>query len=108
MSSVVDASGNRIITDILVQGYIKQHIETKLNLSIPLEIKHLCFKYWFINICDFWTKQFCLEEYIQINEYGDCVKSITKNWSGSTVYGTNIIKPDTFLYRIELSGEAGS
>ena len=50
----VDHNGNRIKTDILTGGYLREEIEEKLKISIPPEIKHLCFVFWFINICDEW------------------------------------------------------
>ena len=50
----VDHNGNRIRTDILICGYLREEIEDKLKILIPSEIQKLCFVYWFIDICDEW------------------------------------------------------
>ena len=56
MSVIFDCNGKRIKTDILTAGYLREEIENKYKISIPSEIKRLCFDYWFINICDEWDK----------------------------------------------------
>ena len=52
----IDANGNRILTDILVSGYIREHMKKYIDLSIPNEIINLLFLFWFVNICDTWDK----------------------------------------------------
>ena len=64
----VDCNGNRVKTDVLTDGYIRGEIENKLKLSIPSEIKHLCFVFWFINICDEWDHTLYTKKSIIIDE----------------------------------------
>ena len=51
----VDGKGNRIVTDILVFGYMRLEGKT-YNVSIPDEIMRLCFSFWFLDVCDVWSK----------------------------------------------------
>ena len=56
----VDGDGNRITTDILVEGYIRENAK-KYNVLIPLDINTICFLFWLIKICDEWDKEFLAE-----------------------------------------------
>ena len=47
-----DKQGNAIMTDILVSGYIRYHIEPIINQHIPFELYTLCFEYWLHQACD--------------------------------------------------------
>ena len=42
---------NRIETDILTTGYIRQIVEMIHKLSIPMDIKDLCFNFWYLAKC---------------------------------------------------------
>ena len=47
----VDAEGNRIQTDILVAGWIRECAKTN-KLEIPNDITNTCFVFWFIKVCE--------------------------------------------------------
>lgn len=49
----IDKDGCRIMTDILVTGYIRNHMN-EYNVDIPGEIIGLCCMFWFIAISDEW------------------------------------------------------
>ena len=85
--SVYDQNGNHIKTDVLVSGYIREIID------IPSEIIHLCFLYWFIDICDTWDKSKSQKEAIIT---GQCVKSSPDDYYTFTVYGSRIIESGSY------------
>ena len=64
----VDANGQRIKTDILVAGFIKDAM-SEHKLEIPDEIIGLCFLFCFIKVCDQWDRSLC-HETIEID--GEC------------------------------------
>ena len=73
----VNSKGNRIKTDILIAGYLRQDIEDSLKMLIPSEIKALCFVYWFIKICDEWDESYTDirdEQYVEFS--GQIVKKL--------------------------------
>ena len=61
--SQVDRNNNKIKSDILVSGYIREAIQQELDLKIPSEITKLCFIFWFIKPCDKWNKQLSHKDY---------------------------------------------
>ena len=61
----VDSKGERISTDILVAGYIRE-VTTNYKLFIPHDISGICFEYWLIQVSDEWDKEF-IADHIQIN-----------------------------------------
>ena len=67
-SPTFDKSGNKIVSDILVYGYIHQDIEPTLSKQIPNELKDLCFIYWLYKACDSWCDQYHTQKMIAINE----------------------------------------
>ena len=91
-----DQSGNRINTDILVTGYIRQDIESKLNDAIPAELYTLCFEYWLHKVCDSWSNEFVDIHRIEINEDEITLPEpdIAKNANsqkGITLYGNHVV-----------------
>ena len=67
MSTIAfDANGKRILTDILTSGYLRQKIVDKYEISIPSEIKKLCFEFWFIDICDMWDNKLYTKSKLEI------------------------------------------
>ena len=50
-----DANGDRIKTDILVEGYVR-HVANGFNMDIPDDIIKLCFLFWLVTVCDEWDK----------------------------------------------------
>ena len=58
----VGKDGKRIITDILVCGYSRQAAD-EYNMTIPKEIIRLCFIFWFIPVCDEWSKELSYSGY---------------------------------------------
>ena len=98
----VDSAGNRIKTDILSTGYIRQQIENVFKLLIPSEIKYLCFQFWFINVCDEWDKKFSNNAY-QID--GQCVTtniSISEEYQASA-FGSHIVESGIYSWIIKLN-----
>ena len=89
-----DSNGNRIKTDILTLGYFRQDIENQLEISIPSEIKGLCFDYWFIKVCDEWDKLYLTRNEDRIVVKDQIAKKMTLRSyddNGSTIYGCHII-----------------
>ena len=87
----VDADGNRIETDILISGYLRQDIENQLEMMIPPEIKGLCFQYWFIKVCDE-----CKDD---AEFAGQTVKRMVKN-QHLTIYGRHSVQKGLFEWRL--------
>ena len=99
-----DKDGNRIMTDILTLGYLRQEIETTHKILIPSEIKQLCFDYWFINICDQWDVESSKkknEEFIEFD--GQIAKRVKKKGHRlCLVYGLQSISSGEFEWRLNL------
>ena len=97
----VDYNGDRIKTDILASGYIRQEIEEKMKLLIPSEIKRVCFDYWFIAVCDEWSEKFSNDRY-EIN--GSCIKLVTEssfiNNQYCSAFGTRSVCRGIFSWKI--------
>ena len=62
-----DSKGERITTDILVSGYIKNVVK-ECNLLIADEIRAICYVFWLIKACDEWDKD-SSTEYIKIDRF---------------------------------------
>ena len=109
MNFSVNAKGERITTDIVVSGYIREEITERHRMSIPLEIKKLCFLFWYINACDKWDKSIC-HEFVKINAKGTCFRlDDDYEWDPEgvglcSVYGINTVKsPQIFTWKIRLN-----
>ena len=81
----VDSNGNRIKTDILTAGYVRQEVENKHKVVIPKEIKGLCFEFWFIDYCDEWDANYNEDNV----EFKGQIAKLIKN-SVTTIYGSNV------------------
>ena len=95
MSSLCyDHAGNRVTTDILVSGYIREFVD-KFRTGIPNEIIKLCFSFWLIDVCDEWDKSLC-HKFAEINEsVFTLVDDYTQGKDGvhcCTAFGTHSIK----------------
>ena len=67
----VDSNGQRIKTDTLVCGYVRNIMDI-YNLEIPDEIIALCFLFWIIKVCDQWDGALYDKKRIEID--GSCGK----------------------------------
>ena len=94
---VVDKDGNRIITDILVCGYSRQASD-EYNMTIPNEIIRLCFIFWFIEVCDEWSKELSYSGY-KID--GANAKLEATELGLLTVFGTHSIGKGIFEWKIK-------
>lgn len=96
-----DRDGQRIVTDILVAGYIR-NISKQYNLAIPHDINGICFEFWIIRVSDEWD-QSLIGKHIKIDgqlvqlskdrKFGSCFGcySISKGTHSWTVkFGTDI------------------
>ena len=71
MASVcVYYKGERIKTDILVSAWIT-NLKRKNKLFIPKDMIELCFKFWFIDVCDEWDKIFIDDADVTLQ--GQCI-----------------------------------
>ena len=66
-SSLVGLDGQRIKTDILVSGFIRDVMNEHI-IEIPDEIIGLCFLFWFIDVCDEWDISLCDKKWVDIND----------------------------------------
>ena len=64
----VDKEGNRIKTNVLTSGYLRQEMENIHKILILSDLKKLCFQYWFMNICDQWDVELCKHKDIAMDE----------------------------------------
>ena len=95
----VDKQGNRIMTDILTFGYLRQEIEKIHKILIPSEIKQLCFDYWFLNICDQWDTKSSEHDDIELD--GQVIKSqCTWNDNWWNVFGCHSVSSGHFVWRL--------
>ena len=88
----VDSNGERIKTDILVSGYIKNAMKQH-RLEIPDEIIGLCFLFWLIKVCDQWD---AASSHDEINIKGQYAEVSTKHNGWRTLFGTHIVKTGIF------------
>ena len=99
----VDHNGNQIKTDILTGGYLRQVIEDKFHIKIPSEIKHLCFVFWLINICDEWDHTLYTTEKMKID--GQIVTSTAKGFS--SIVGRHRVSSGQFEWKLRHFGVIG-
>ena len=92
-----DDTGNRIITDILTDGYLRQVIEEGLKISVPSEIKQLCFDFWFLKFCDIWDDQLCKHKTVTIQ--GETVKC-EKNDLIRNVFGCHTVSTGQYEWKL--------
>ena len=96
----VDSAGNRIMTDILVSGYIHDH-EREYEVPIPEDIIGVTFMFWLIQFCDSWDNSLC-DEVADIN--GQNLKLIKRS---GKVFGIQSITKGTFEWKIKLITKMG-
>ena len=99
-SSCFDAHGNRVKTDILVAGYVRDGTGN-VTVDIPVDIIQICFTFWFIDICDQWDKSLC-NEHVMIDR--DTLPSDDGQYTDSSYdhrwgFGTEVIEHGTFKWR---------
>lgn len=99
----VDSRNNKIETDILITGYVRDLSNEYKTLFIPYEIKQLCFKYWFITVCDEWNTE-CLPADIEI--HAQTAKSLLtpsefKFQKQRTFYGTHKVESGIYSWHIK-------
>ena len=82
-----DKNGDRIKTDILVVGYIR-NISKECKLLIPVEITSICFDYWLIKFCDVWNKQFLAENAVINGQLATCT---LMQYGATCIYGCHSI-----------------
>ena len=97
MSAAVDGKGNRIDTDILVCGYIREKSK-QYGLSIPSDINSICFLFWLIKVCDEWDSKYA-SKYIKID--GQTVRSLASRSCIST-YGCHSIDKGSYCWEMEV------
>ena len=100
MSTVtVDKDGNRIITDVLISGYLRKEIEKKHKILIPYEIKQLCFDFWFINVCDQWDIKSSKQSNIQFDgkQIAKCNNNVFRS-----IYGCHCVSSGEFEWKLNL------
>lgn len=108
MNFSVNAKGDKIMTDILVSGYIRQKIMDLYELNVPIELIKLCFLFWYSKTCDTWDESLC-HQLVEINKKGTCFKfvngSCPDNNSGlSSVFGNNCIhSSEIFTWNIRFN-----
>ena len=90
---VCDNNGNRITTDILVSGYIRE----MMNIDIPSEIIHICFVFWLIDVCDTWNKCISHPDVIIDAQYAK------PEFDGHkcTVYGSQVIESGSYEWKLK-------
>lgn len=98
----VDQNGDRITNDILTSGYLRQEIEDSYKISIPTEIKQVCFDFWFIKICDEWDIEICEHKGIQFS--GPIVQLNLS--SGRALYGRHSVSSGQYEWRLRVRSES--
>lgn len=99
MSTLVfDQNGKHIMTNILTTGYLRQEIEAFYKISIPLEIKRVCFDFWFINICDQWDIDTCKYEGIEC--HGSIIE-VNNLLDARSIYGTHSVSSGQYEWRLQ-------
>ena len=94
----MNAEGKKIESNILSAGYIR-NIEDESELSLPIEIKALCFKFWFIKECDEWDETITNDKY-EINEQSLKLARGTSNNVDYYAFGVNCIEWGIFTWKI--------
>ena len=104
----VDSSGQRIKTDILVSGYVRD-VMNHHKIEIPDEIVGLCFLFWLITVCDEWDKSLCHNEWVDID--GSCVTITDKYKYGRTdvwcytLFGGQVVESGVFKWCLKFNTE---
>ena len=98
----VDANGQRIKTDILVSGYMRQFDE-KHKLFIPIDINKVCFQYWLIPVCDEWDRKLSFNN---IHIDGQIMKSAAKRGQPQSIYGCLGVDKGSHTWQIKLRSNA--
>ena len=100
MSTVtVDKDGNRIMTDVLSTGYLREEIEKKHKILIPSEIKQLCFHFWFLNVCDQWDIKLSKHPSIEFDgkQIAKSIKNVTR-----FIFGCHCVSSGQFEWKLNL------
>ena len=100
MSTVtVDKDGNRIMTDVLTSGYLREEIEKKHKILIPYEIKQLCFDFWFIDVCDEWDIKLSKQSSIQFDgkQIVKCINKVSRS-----IFGCHCVSSGGFEWKLNL------
>ena len=105
-SACVYYKGKRIKTDILVSGWIR-NIKRRNKVSMPRDIIELCFKFWFIDICDEWDKKYIDESDVTLQ--GQCI-TMKDTWnpeSGAqrSFYGCYSVEEGVYEWIIRFNTE---
>ena len=103
----VDGDGNRIKTDILVTGWIRE-IGKEHALLIPSDINGICFAYWLAKICDEWDKK-----YIKPVDSGDIQidgqvlvrREKNKDYRVRSLYGCHVVDKGLYEWKIQFNTE---
>ena len=82
---------------ILTSGYLRQEIERVCKLSIPSEIKQLCFDYWLITFCDEWDTKSSKCIRLEFNE-----QSVKCFAAKAHVFGCHSVSSGQFTWRLNL------
>lgn len=107
-----DSNGERIKTDILVFGYIR-NVMNECKIEIPDEIVRVCFLFWFMNVCDQWDKALCHHGYVDIDE--SCAK-LNDEYKNSeftstdwccTLFGTQSVRNGVFKWHVQFNANIG-
>lgn len=91
----VDAKGKRVVSDILITGYIHEAANSN-NMVIPTEIIGLILAFWFIDICDKWDESLC-HKAVHID--GSCVK--LQEDRICSIFGTESVEKGIFEWRLK-------
>ena len=94
----VDSNGQRIKTNILVSGFIK-NIMNEHKLDIPDDIIGVCFLFWLIKTCDAWDQSLCHES---VNIDGSCAM-MSDDSECCTLFGTQTVESGVFKWYLKLA-----
>ena len=96
----VDAEGNRIKTDILVAGYMREAGD-ECKLLIPNDINKVCFEYWLISICDEWDKELSSDNV----KYDEQTFTKQSNYGFASIYGCLGIDKGSHIWQIKVKSD---
>ena len=96
----VDSNGDRIKTDILVSGYVKEFV-AQHEIQVPDEIIGVLFMFWFIDVCDQWDMSLCHESVVI---GGPCV-TLNKgtDYQYRTIFGTKCVRAGYYSWIIKFN-----
>ena len=95
----VDSNGNRIKTDILVSGWIRE-LGKKYSLLIPRDINTICFMYWLITICDKWDHEYINHQDIEINGQV-ATRKYNTDFLEKSLYGWHVVDKGSYRWQIK-------